>query len=173
MWKSLYQLEKYNLMMMMKIKADKALWEAHPSIWSVPWIINRQFGLISQACSTQSRLIKATIRFMFSPQSYTNMTDINLHLVCDIKRASKSFQHAADDSFHPTASAFLSLRPQLFCPYAPRRTRRFSSLLSLFRWQIRNKVEATKRPRGSRRRNHRGVQLHSGINCQDNKYKQA
>lgn len=47
---------------------------------------------------------------MFSPQSYTNMTDINLCPVCDNK---DTVWNTADVSFHPSAVSRFSLSVSL------------------------------------------------------------
>lgn len=79
--------------------------ESVQSLQSFLRITDSQPNPISQACSTQSWLIKITIRFMFYTQRYTNMIDINYHLVCGEKRPSEMVDCSADVSFYCSAGA--------------------------------------------------------------------
>lgn len=136
----------HNILFYFKNRQTKKnyLRKADRSVRSALWIINRQIDLISQACSTRSRLIEITIGFMFSPQSCTNATDINLHLVCDNKETMNGWCLISPICL---ATIFLpSWLVEAEGASTSLRTRRLSSSLSLFSWEIRSKVEATKRP---------------------------
>lgn len=117
---------------------------------------------------------------MFSPQSYTNVTDINLHLVCD----NKELQKAAHVLFYPFAVwrcslSFFGLSDFALMACWTGRYVHFPLHLPSFlvaefvRQQGGSNKEATRTEIWGHLRRHRGLQLRFVFYCQNNEHKHA